>query len=169
MNAKTMLSVLAVGASLLASPAMAQPISAEQIKKIVASPERSAADRTNDLRRHPEQILEFIAIRPGIIALDVSAGGGYTTELLARSIGPTGQVYGQSRPRNPDLAPTAPQSKRNRMPPGLPGRGGLKSMQARRPWRTSMPHSSRTSRRHASQGVSPPDSITPPGIVQPDL
>ena len=32
-------------------------------------------------------------------ALDVSAGGGYTTELLARAIGPTGKVYGQSRPR----------------------------------------------------------------------
>src|SRR5438552_14491374 len=107
MNAKTMLSVLAVGASLLASPAMAQPISAEQIKKIVASPERSAADRTNDLRRHPEQILEFIAIRPGITALDISAGGGYTTELLARSIGPTGKVYGQSRPRDPKQAPTS--------------------------------------------------------------
>src|SRR5438552_8793378 len=106
MNAKTMLSVLAVGASLLASPAMAQPISAEQIKKIVASPERSAADRTNDLRRHPEQILEFIALRPGITALDISAAGGYTTELLARSIGPTGKVYGQSRPRDPNQVPT---------------------------------------------------------------
>src|SRR5207302_4416261 len=67
--------------------------------------------RTNDLRRHPEQILEFIAIRPGFIALDVSAGGGYTTELLARSIGPTGKVYGQSRPRTgpPPTAPAAPE------------------------------------------------------------
>src|SRR5438552_11713886 len=111
MNAKTMLSVLAVGASLLASPAMAQPISAEQIKKIVASPERSAADRTHDKRRHPEQILEFIAGRPGITALDISAGGGYTTELLARSIGPTGKVYGQSRPRTgpPPAPPAAPE------------------------------------------------------------
>jgi predicted methyltransferase len=106
-----MLSALAIGASLLAMPAFAQPISTEQIKKIVASPERSAADRTNDVRRHPEQILEFIAIRPGIVALDVSAGGGYTTELLARSIGPTGKVYGQSRPRTgpPPTPPKAPE------------------------------------------------------------
>src|SRR5439155_21560740 len=98
-------------ASLLALPALAQPISTEQIKKIVASPERSATDRTNDVRRHPGQILEFIAIRPGMVALDVSAGGGYTTELLARSIGPTGKVYGQSRPLTgpPPTAPAAPE------------------------------------------------------------
>jgi predicted methyltransferase len=111
MKPGTMLAALAIGASLATLPALAQPISTEQIKKIVASPERSAADRTNDLRRHPEQILEFIAIRPGITALDVSTGGGYTTELLARSIGPTGKVYGQSRPRTgpPPTAPAAPE------------------------------------------------------------
>jgi predicted methyltransferase len=30
-------------------------------------------------------MLEFIGIRPGIVAVDLSAAGGYTTELLARS------------------------------------------------------------------------------------
>jgi len=62
----------------------------------VASPDRSEADRTNDLRRKPEQMLAFIGIRPGIVALDLSAAGGYTTELLARAIGPSGTVYGQA-------------------------------------------------------------------------
>lgn len=85
----------------------AQPISTGQIKAIVAAPDRTAADRTNDKRRHPEDILAFLAITPGITALDVSAGGGYTTELLARSIGPTGKVYGQSRPR-PATPPPRP-------------------------------------------------------------
>src|SRR5258708_8726664 len=99
MNPRTMLLALAIGASLSALPALAQSISTEQIKKIVASPERSAADRTNDLRRHPEQILEFIAIRPGITALDVSARGRYTTELLAPSIGPPRQLYGHTPTR----------------------------------------------------------------------
>src|SRR3569623_1689262 len=84
----------------------AQPLSPDQIKAIIASPDRTAADRTNDQRRHPEDILAFIAVKPGITALDISAGGGYTTELLARSIGPTGKVYGQSRPR-----PAAPPPK----------------------------------------------------------
>ena len=75
----------------------------------MASPDRSAADRTNDQRRKPAEMLAFIGIAPGITALDLSAGGGYTTELLARSIGPTGTVYGQSRPRDPSQpAPTPP-------------------------------------------------------------
>ena len=46
-------------------------------------------------------MLVFIGIRPGMTALDLSAAGGYTTELLARAIGPAGNVYGQSRPRDP--------------------------------------------------------------------
>jgi predicted methyltransferase len=72
------------------------PIGRERIAEIVASPDRSAADRTNDVRRKPEQMLAFIGVRPGMTALDLSAGGGYTTELLARAVGPTGKVYGQS-------------------------------------------------------------------------
>src|SRR5438477_11797554 len=83
------------------------PLSSAQIIQILSSPDRTAADRTNDLRRKPEQMLGFIGIRPGIIAPDLSAAGGYTTELLARSIGPAGKVYGQSRPRDPNQAPTS--------------------------------------------------------------
>ena len=84
------------------------PLSSEQIAQIVNSADRTAADRTNDQRRKPEQMLGFIGIRPGIVAVDLSAAGGYTTELLARAIGPTGKVYGQSRPRDPNRAPTPP-------------------------------------------------------------
>jgi predicted methyltransferase len=84
------------------------PLSSEQIAQIVSSSDRTAADRTNDQRRKPEQMLGFIGIRPGIVAVDLSAGGGYTTELLARAIGPLGKVYGQSRPRDPNRAATPP-------------------------------------------------------------
>ena len=111
---KGLLAAIGVSAGLLLSPqaATAQQsppaLSSEQIALIVKSPDRSAADRTNDLRRKPEQMLGFIGIRPGIVALDLSAAGGYTTELLARAAGPSGTVYGQSRPRNPDQAPTPP-------------------------------------------------------------
>jgi predicted methyltransferase len=72
-----------------------------QIAAIVASPDRTAADRNNDKRRKPEQVLGFIGLRPGMVALDVVAGGGYTTELLARGIGPTGKVFAQAMPRDP--------------------------------------------------------------------
>src|SRR3954465_9387089 len=84
-------------------------ITRERIAEIVASPDRSDADRTNDRRRKPELMLAFIGVRPGMVALDLSAGGGYTTELIARAVGPEGRVYGQSRPRDPNApAPTPP-------------------------------------------------------------
>src|SRR5260370_17937288 len=111
---KAFLTAIAAGAGLVlgADAASAQqsppPLTQEQIKQIVASPDRSAADRTNDLRRKPEQMLLFIGICPGITALDLSAAGGYTTELLAPAIGPPGIVYGQSPPRDPHPAPTPP-------------------------------------------------------------
>jgi len=85
-------------------------IGRERIAEIVASPDRSAADRTNDQRRKPELMLAFIGIRPGMIAMDLSAGGGYTTELVARAVGPTGKVYGQSAPPDPNRPkPAAPE------------------------------------------------------------
>ncbi len=71
------------------------PLDAGQIARIVASPERSDADRTNDRRRKPEQMLAFIGVRPGMVALDIVAAGGYTSELLARAVGPGGTVYAQ--------------------------------------------------------------------------
>ena len=84
-----------------------QALTAQRIAEVVGSPDRTAADRSNDLRRKPEQMLAFIGIVPGTIALDVSAGGGYTTELLARAIGPTGVVYGQRPPPRDPALPAA--------------------------------------------------------------
>ncbi len=90
---------LALLALLLAGCAILQhPISPERIGAIVNDPGRSAADRTNDQRRNPADMLAFIGVREGWTALDVSAAGGYTTELIARAVGPQGRVYGQ-RPR----------------------------------------------------------------------
>jgi predicted methyltransferase len=114
LSRKDFLAAIAAGVVLFqgsrVAPAQQSPpqLSAEQIAQIVASPDRSEADRTNDLRRKPEQMLGFIGIRPGIVAIDLSAAGGYTTELLARAIGPSGSVYGQSQPRNLSRTPTPP-------------------------------------------------------------
>src|SRR6202048_2665464 len=91
---------LVLGAHAVSAQTRPQPLTQEQIKQIVASPDRSAADRTNDLRRKPEEMLLFIGVRPGITALDLSAAGGYTTELPARAHGPAGIVYGQIRWRD---------------------------------------------------------------------
>ena len=91
-----------------ASASTSVTLTKAQIASLLASPDRTAADRTNDLRRKPDQMLDFIGIRAGMVALDLSTGGGYTTELLARSVGPTGSAYGQSQPPRPVDAPPRP-------------------------------------------------------------
>ncbi len=101
-------------------PAAPPTLSKERIAEILASPDRREADRTNDLRRKPADMLAFIGVRPGMVALDVVAGGGYTTELLARSVGPTGRVYGQSAPRNPTPPPVPLATPEGNSHPNLP-------------------------------------------------
>ena len=64
-------------------------------RALVAAPDRTVADRANDARRKPEQVLAFAGVRSGMKVLDMSAGAGYSTELLARAVGPQGMVYGQ--------------------------------------------------------------------------
>lgn len=101
------------------TPTLPPAISKERIAEILASPDRRDADRTNDLRRKPADMLAFIGIRPGMVALDVAAGGGYTTELVARATGPTGRVYGQSAPRNPERVPVKPVAPEGNSHPNL--------------------------------------------------
>ncbi len=62
---------------------------------LVAAPDRSETDRQTDLRREPVKMLAFIGAKPGQSVLDMGAGGGYSTELMARAVGPSGKVYGQ--------------------------------------------------------------------------
>jgi predicted methyltransferase len=63
---------------------------------LVAAPDRTDADRALDEGRHPAALLAAMGVRPGDRVADLMAGGGYTTELLARAVGPTGVVYGQN-------------------------------------------------------------------------
>src|SRR5258708_20807509 len=71
-------------------------------RAIVASPDRTDADRQTDQRRSPELLLAFTGVRPGIRVLDMGAGAGYSTELLARAVGPRGTVYAQDAPAIPE-------------------------------------------------------------------
>lgn len=41
-------------------------------------------------------MLSFFGIAPGMRVAEIASGFGYTTELLARVVGPTGKVYGQN-------------------------------------------------------------------------
>ncbi len=68
------------------------------IMQAIDSPDRPAADKQLDAGRHPDQILAFFGIAPGMHVADLWAGPGYTTELLARTVGPSGKVYSQNGP-----------------------------------------------------------------------
>lgn len=78
-----------------APSAAAAPVPAA-IQAAVDAPDRSAADRALDGGRRPAEMLAFFGIRPGMRVAEIGAGGGYTSELLARAVGPTGVVYGQN-------------------------------------------------------------------------
>ena len=68
---------------------------APDYEAIVASPDRSDADRQADQRRQPARMLAFADVSNGMKVLDMEANAGYSTELLARAVGPTGVVYAQ--------------------------------------------------------------------------
>jgi len=70
----------------------------EPIRRAVDASDRIAADRALDAGRHPAEYLAFFQIKPGMHVAELGAGGGYTSELLARVVGPKGKVYGQNSP-----------------------------------------------------------------------
>ena len=95
------------------------PAVSQAIASAVNSPDRPAADKQLDAGRHPEQILAFFGIGPGMRVADLWAGGGYTTELLARTVGPSGKVYSQNGPFPPAFKKGEEAWKARLKEPGL--------------------------------------------------
>jgi len=76
------------GAPAEAFPAPDRPV-ASIISPIWASEdERRSADETG-------QVFSLLGIKPGMRVADVGAGSGYYTMLLARAVGPHGEVFAQ--------------------------------------------------------------------------
>ena len=65
-------------------------------RAIVNAADRSEDDRVTDERRYPGKMLTFFGVQPGMNVLDIGTGRGYTTELLARAVGPYGSVIAQN-------------------------------------------------------------------------
>src|SRR5690349_2714979 len=65
---------------------------------VVAAPDRTERDRGMDVHRKPIPMLTFFGIAPGMRVAELGAGGGYSTELFARAVGPSGAVYAQDTP-----------------------------------------------------------------------
>jgi predicted methyltransferase len=88
----------ALGTACLSPSGAAAQGAAPDYAALMAAPDRSDADREADKRRDPVPFLAFAGLRPGMKVLDMGAGAGYSTELVARVVGPSGKVYGQNPP-----------------------------------------------------------------------
>lgn len=91
-------------------PAEDAASAAERYRTVIASPVRTDQDRRMDASRHPAQFLPFTQVKPGMQVLDVAAGGGYTSQLLALAVGANGRVWAQSPApgrRSPNGSPTS--------------------------------------------------------------
>lgn len=85
------------GFALLATlAACASMQSAPDYAAIINAPDRTDADKKNDDRREPVKLLAFTGVRPGWKVLDMAAGAGYSTEIMARGAAPNGAVYAQN-------------------------------------------------------------------------
>lgn len=78
------------------SPPASASASAPDYAALVAAPDRTEADRQMDPGRNPAGLLAFLGVKPGMKVGELVAGGGYTTELLARAVGPEGVVYAEN-------------------------------------------------------------------------
>ncbi|MGZ5829372.1 MAG: class I SAM-dependent methyltransferase, partial [Xanthobacteraceae bacterium] len=78
-------------------------VHAQDYSAILAAPDRSDADQQNDKRRDALKLLTFIGPKTNWSVLDMGAGAGYSTELMARAVGPTGKVWAQNDKANEKL------------------------------------------------------------------
>lgn len=82
-----------IAAALLAAAPLAFAYAAPaDIANAVASADRPEAARKLDDSRKPADVLAFLGLEAGDRALDVMAGSGYYTELMAKAVGPKGSV-----------------------------------------------------------------------------
>jgi predicted methyltransferase len=66
------------------------------VRAAVAHPDRTAKDRAQDEKRRPVDVMLFAGVAPGQKVVDLFSAGGWYAELLARVVGPDGQVYMQN-------------------------------------------------------------------------
>ena len=71
---------------------------ADAIAAALAHGGRLAGDAEEDAWRQPTEVLKLLNVGPDMRVIDYFAGGGYYTELLARIVGPQGQVIAYNNP-----------------------------------------------------------------------
>jgi predicted methyltransferase len=88
----------------------------QPIKDAIAAPDRSDDDRRLDAGRKPGEVLAFFGIAPGQKVGELFAGGGYTSELIARVVGDSGHVWSENTQEAMDKFLKKPWSERAAKP-----------------------------------------------------
>lgn len=70
----------------------------DNLRNALAAADRPLADRRRDDDRKPAEVIEFLGITPGMKAIDLIAGAGYYTEVLALAVSPGGTVTAMNPP-----------------------------------------------------------------------
>jgi len=63
----------------------------------MSEPDRHQWDARRDAGRKPFETFSFMGVAEGMVVMDIGAYAGYTTEMLAAAVGPSGKVYSQHR------------------------------------------------------------------------
>lgn len=92
------------------------PTPASPVDAAVDAADRSPEDRALDAGRKPKELFSFCKLGTGMRVAELGAGGGYTAELLARIVGPTGKVYGQNSKAMLERFAEKPWSERLKKP-----------------------------------------------------
>ena len=79
---------------------LSAPVNADESDPMAVriAEQQKAADRhefdfRRDAARRPYEVFQFMGLEEGMVALDVGAYAGYTTEMLSAAVGPSGKVY----------------------------------------------------------------------------
>ena len=97
------LAAICIAVGCATTPAEDKAAAATRYESVIASPIRTDQDRRMDASRHPAEFLAFAEAKPGMKVLDVSAGAGYTSQLLALAVTPSGMLWAQSPKPGPTL------------------------------------------------------------------
>jgi predicted methyltransferase len=97
---KAISSVLLALGLLMSSPlSQADTQMQQRITAQMAKPDRHEFDLPRDAGRKPYETFLFLGVTEGMTTLDYGAFAGYTTEMLAAAVGPSGKVYSHNTQR----------------------------------------------------------------------
>jgi ubiquinone/menaquinone biosynthesis C-methylase UbiE len=94
------LAALCVVAALLPTGAFAfqevHPLTGRKIAPVMGSAGADWLDRSErESEEHPDQALDALGLKPGMVVGDVGAGSGYMSLKMAKRVGPSGKVYAE--------------------------------------------------------------------------